>query len=197
MRDIQMSSKQPQPLDVFVSSDEFKRWFVRCTLFAKSYIADQEESENLASEALSILWQKQQQGEDIQDVLPYLFSIIRNKALHYLRHKYVRLYAMSSMETAQTKEIQLRIRSLDSCDPHVLYSSDVQNILKKELDMMSERTRNAFVLSRYKGLSNQEIADAMGIGVKSVEYHMTKALKALRAALKDYLPFIGILVGII
>lgn len=197
MRDFQKSAEQHQSLDVFVTIDEFKRWFIRCTLFAKSYISDQEESENLASEALTILWQKQQSGEVIEDVLPFLFSVVRNKALHYLRHKYVMAFAHSSMETEQTREIQLRIRTLDACDPHVLYSADVQTIMQKELDNMSEQTRKAFILSRFKGLSNQEIADVMGIGVKAVEYHMTKALKALRNALGDYLPFVGIFLSII
>lgn len=192
-----MPAKQPQFLDVFVSSVEFKRWFLRCTLFAKSYISDQEEAENLASEALTILWQRQQAGEEIVDVLPFLFTVVRNKALHYLRHKYVKAYAHASMETAQTREIQLRIKTLDACDPHVLYSSDVQTILNRELDNMPAQTREAFILSRFKGLTNQEIADSMGVGVKAVEYHMTRALKILRAALKDYLPAIGIFLSII
>lgn len=43
-------------------------------------------------------------------------------------------------------------------------------------------------MSRFGGHSVKEIAEATGLSVKGVEYHITKALKALRVALKDYLP---------
>ncbi|MDR1092439.1 MAG: RNA polymerase sigma-70 factor, partial [Prevotella sp.] len=42
--------------------------------------------------------------------------------------------------------------------------------------------------SRFENLSRQEIADALGITKKGVEYHIAKALKSLQTDLKDYLP---------
>lgn len=39
-------------------------------------------------------------------------------------------------------------------------------------------------------MSNREIAETLNISVKGVEYHISKALKALRVALKDYLPLL-------
>ena len=53
---------------------------------------------------------------------------------------------------------------------------------------MPPQTREEFMMSRFQNKSNKEIAESMNISVKSVEYHITKTLKVLRVALKDYLP---------
>lgn len=48
-------------------------------------------------------------------------------------------------------------------------------------------------MSRYEQMPVKEIAARMNITPKSVEYHITKALKVLRIALKDYLPLFYLL----
>ena len=45
-------------------------------------------------------------------------------------------------------------------------------------------------------MTNREIAMELGISEKTVEYHISKALKVLRVALKDYLPLVGIFLGL-
>lgn len=52
---------------------------------------------------------------------------------------------------------------------------------------MPEQSRNIFILSRYQNTPNRMIAEKLGISIKSVEFHITKALKILRTELKDYL----------
>jgi RNA polymerase sigma-70 factor (ECF subfamily) len=43
-------------------------------------------------------------------------------------------------------------------------------------------------MSRYENKSHKEIADLLNMTTKGVEYHINKATKVLRIALKDYLP---------
>lgn len=179
-----------------IEEDSYDRYWWRCVLFAKSYTCDQTQAESMAAEALSILWQKRAAGEHVECVLPFLFCIIRNKALHYLRHESVRVRAHGDIGEDAAREIQFRIDTLESCDPHSLYAEDVHNIMRRTLDSLGEKTDRVFVLSRFEGMSHKDIARELGISEKAVEYHITKALKALRIALKDYLPAIGILLGL-
>ena len=67
--------------------DKFNRYYKRCILFAKSYTCDPVQAESMAAEAMVILWEKMSAGEEVEFVLPFLFSVIRNKALHYLKHR--------------------------------------------------------------------------------------------------------------
>lgn len=90
-------------------------------------------------------------------------------------------------------EYQMRVNSLESCNPHMLYNSDIMDILENCLKGMDDLSRRAFVLSRFKGKSHDEIAKMLGITQRSVTHYISKALKSLRAALKDYLPILQIL----
>ena len=48
-------------------------------------------------------------------------------------------------------------------------------------------------MSRYQDKNHREIAEEVGLSTKSIEYHITKTLKLLRDALKDYFPFLLIM----
>jgi RNA polymerase sigma-70 factor (ECF subfamily) len=54
-----------------------------------------------------------------------------------------------------------------------------------------------FELSRFEELKNREIADKLGITQKTVEAHLTKALKILRNDLKEYLPVLAVITKIL
>ena len=91
------------------------------------------------------------------------------------------------------RELQMRISTLEECNPQELYSMDVQSILKESLKTMHSQTQTVFMLSRFAHKTNEEIARELGIGVKGVEYHITKALKKLRIDLKDFYPLLDVL----
>lgn len=182
--------------DIKLFNGDFKRYYQRCVLFAKSYTHDTAQAECMAAEAMALLWEKRAAGECIEQVLPYLFSVIRNKALHFLRRESLRYQIHGTMESDTSREIRSRIDTLEACDPHALYAEDVQTILHRSLESLGTQTRRVFMLSRFEGLSNRQIAQELGISEKSVEYHMTRALRQLRIDLKDYLPLVALLLGL-
>ena len=104
--------------------------------------------------------------------------------------------AQGEAGTVIFEELTYRIRTLESCDPHVLFEKDVQTILHDTLGSLDRKTGRIFSLSRFDGMTNREIAMELGISEKTVEYHISKALKVLRVALKDYLPLVGIFLGL-
>src|SRR5690606_36787507 len=70
----------------------------------------------------------------------------------------------------------------------VTTDSELQRQLQDALRQLPEKCRTVFQLSRFEELRYQEIADKLGISVKTVEAHMGKALKVLRLRLADFLP---------
>ena len=70
---------------------------------------------------------------------------------------------------------------------------ELRTMLSEALDKLPENTRLIFEKNRFEGKKYTEIAEEQQISVKTVEAHISKALKILRVELKDYLPFLILL----
>ena len=165
----------------------YTSYYKKSFFFAKSYVHDDLAAEVISSESLIKLWEKLK-TEKIDYIEPLLLTILKNKALDYLKHEEVKRTAFESMVDWHQQELSIRISTLESCDPNEIFSDEVESIIRETLKLIPEQTQRIFLLSRFENKSNKEIAELMGISVKGVEYHISKALKALRITLKDYLP---------
>ena len=168
-------------------SDLYAFYYKKSFFFAKSYVHDDLAAEDIASESLIRLWEKLK-IEAIDYVEPLLLTILKNKALDYLKHEEVKRTAFESMTDWHHFELSTRISTLEACNPDEIFSEEVESIVRETLDLLPEQTRRIFLLSRFENKSNKEIAEEMKISIKGVEYHISKALKVLRVSLKDYLP---------
>lgn len=173
-------------------NDIYTSYYKKSFFFAKSYVHDDLAAEDIASESLIKLWEKLK-TEEIDYIEPLLLTILKNKALDYLKHEEVKRTAFESMTDWHYQEFSIRISALEACDPDEIFSEELKRILHETLNLLPEQTRRIFLLSRFENKSNKEIAEQLEISVKGVEYHISKALKMLRVTLKDYLPFFSFL----
>ena len=167
----------------------YTRYYKQAFRFAKSYVHDEAVAEDIASEALIALWEKVE-ITSVEEITPLLFTILKHKALDWLKHEQVKTAAFESFADWQSRELSLRISTLEACSHNDIFSNEIERIVRQSLYQLPQQTRQAFILSRFKEMSNREIAETLNISVKGVEYHISKALKALRVALKDYLPLL-------
>ena len=174
--DIQMSK---MPGNSF--NDIYTSYYKKSFFFAKSYVHNDLAAEDIASEALIKLWEKLK-AEPVEEkyILPLLLTILKNKALDYLKHEEVKRSAFEVMVDWQQQELSIRMSALEACNPDEIFSEEVEKIISATLSTLSEQTRRAFILSRFENKSNKEIAEEMEISIKGVEYHISKALKVLR-----------------
>jgi len=168
-------------------NDIYSLYYKKSFFFAKSYVHNDLAAEDIASESLIKLWEKLK-AEEIDYIEPLLLTILKNKALDYLKHEEVKRTAFESIADWQHYELSIRISALEACDPNEIFSEEVERIIRETLNQLPEQTRQIFQLSRFENKSNKDIAEQTGLSVKGVEYHISKALKVLRIALKDYLP---------
>jgi RNA polymerase sigma-70 factor (ECF subfamily) len=151
------------------------------------YVRNDQVAEDIATESFIKLWEAMKK-ETIEKPLALLLTILKHKSLDYLRTQIGREEAFQAMAEWQQRELSIRISTLEGCNPEDIFSTEIQTILSRTLEELPEQTRNVFKMSRFEQKSGKEIAEALGITVKGVDYHIAKALKALRISLKDYLP---------
>lgn len=118
----------------------------------------------------------------------WIYRIAINKSLEYLRkHKknrkiidldeWVMAEAIGSTNNYSSKDDAFRS----------LVTSNTMEIFAKALETLPAKQRSAFILSKYKDLSQKEIAQVMKIGEKAVESLLQRAKKGLRKILIKYL----------
>ena len=153
-------------------------------------------AEDIYMEAIIQYWEKRKELPADTNIPGYLLTSVKNKALNHLRHLTIRTDAEDQLYDHRQRELNFRIASLESCDPSELFTIEVKEIIRKTLDELPEQTRTIFFKSRYENMTNREIAAELDLSIKTIEFHISKALKLFRNRLKDYLPLLMVLTKI-
>ncbi|WP_295937061.1 RNA polymerase sigma-70 factor [uncultured Alistipes sp.] len=177
-----------QELDIGAFNSFFSTYQQRFIRFAVTYVSDVAAAEDIVMESFVAAWEKRA-ILTAETFPPYTLTIVKNKCLNWLRSLVVRSRAAEDIHSHGTRMLHTRISTLEACDPEELFSEEAMRLVQDTLDKLPVRTRNIFILSRFQGKSYKEIAAEMDTTVKSVEFEISKAMKVLRIALKDYLPF--------
>lgn len=142
------------------------------------FVQDQARAEDLAQELFLRFWEKRHQIEVNSSLPAYLRRMAINEALGYLRrHKH---YEETEFEP------QFEPGAGSSAEESYL-QGELEERIKAAIDTLPPKCRAVFQLSRFEELTYNEIANQMGISIKTVENQMGKALKLLRERLKVYL----------
>ncbi len=165
----------------------YTKYYKKVYGFSRIYVRNDQIAEDIAAESLIKLWETMRK-ETVENPLGLLLTILKHKSLDYLKKQASMEEAFETMAAWQQRELTIRISTLEACNPDDIFSEEIQTILARTLDALPTQTQTVFRMSRFEQRSGKEIAEALGITVKGVEYHIAKALKALRTSLKDYLP---------
>ena len=161
----------------------YTTYYRRAFLFTLSYVHNDLVAEDIVSEAIIYLWELSKKQE-IPSIEAVLITYIRSKSLNYLKHLQVQENVYQNLTDKGQRELEIRISTLEACDPKEVMSEELRSKVKTLLAGMPEKTRIAFISDRLDGKSHKEIAEELGISVKGVEYHISKAVKLLRDNLK-------------
>ena len=159
----------------------FRNYFTYMCSFAHKFIPDMDIVKDIVHEVFTNLWEKREDIDLSKPVKSYLFTAVNNKCLNYIRdHK-----KFNSFE-----EVSEVFSNRYANENNAAIEGELKEKIKQTLDALPEKCREVFELSRFEGLKYQEIADRLGISVKTVENQMGKALKVFRESLKEYLTIV-------
>ena len=169
----------------------YKLYYPKMFAFAKNYVPANEDAENIVQDVFLILWERKEEIEISFTLTTYLFTLVKNRCLNFLRLKLIEEEYNSQMK----EELGFKLYALETFNYSYQSEEELQEVIRRALDTLPERCREVFIKSRIEGLKYKEISDELGISVNTVENQMVTALKKLRVALKDYLPLLLFLVN--
>lgn len=161
----------------------FREYYTEVCRTVLRIIPDPGIAEDIAQEVFFELWRKREVLTVTSSFGAYLRRAARNKSLNFIRDRKVN-------PEGEDKLPQIREKQIDA--GRQLEVQDLQNSIDQSISQLPERCRLVFSLSRFEDMSYQEIADHLGISIKTVENQISKALRLLREALGPHLSwFVG------
>jgi len=163
----------------------FKKHFRELHAYSYSLLKDWDIAEEIVQALFLKLWEKNEWAHIQTSIKSYLYKSVYHDSLNHIRRQ----------------KVQLRYQTLTahSMKNHTddaagkLKLSELEQHLNKALNKLPEKCRAIFHLSRFEELKYQEIATQLDISIKTVETHMGKALRILRKEMKEFLPFIALM----
>ena len=157
----------------------FTAYYPRLRNYASRFIADVDDVEDILQDCFVNLWNRRMMLTGVS-LSSMLFTMVRNGCLNFLKHKAIAEgYNTEELKQLSGSEALYNYDFFGSADEELLYQ-ELQRQIRDVLQSLPERSRQVFMMSRFDGLKNKEIAERLDISVKVVEKHITKSLTILR-----------------
>lgn len=142
-----------------------------------------EVTEEIVQEVFFSLWTRREVLQLTTSLAAWLFTAVKYQIFNYIRSDKVRrTYASSFSRFDSALE--------DNSNQEHMDCADLASAVEKEVSRLPEKCQQVYRMSRDQHQSVQDIAAALNISHKTVENHLTKALKHLRLAFREYFLFL-------
>ncbi|MDE6654132.1 MAG: RNA polymerase sigma-70 factor [Muribaculaceae bacterium] len=157
----------------------FRRLYLPLGMYAMRIVGDADDAEDIVEDTFVKVWQSVSSGMEVADFSAFMYRSVRNRCVSFLRSK------------VEHEDVSL----IPDVSEEVIDTSVRDARIWRAIDDLPEKCREIFLMSKRDGYSNAEIADELGISIKTVKNQMTKAFSRLREALTPhhkpfFLPFL-------
>src|SRR5258708_26284981 len=163
--------KDGQAFDNFYT-EHYKNFF----LAAFSYLKDAGLAEETVNDVFVKLWESAKTIEIESSLAAYVYRAVVNRSLDVI----------DKNKRRQRRQIEFRRLPEETLELRSMEENELKIRLYKVIDQLPDQCQKVFRMSRFEELKQQEIADRLGISIKTVKNHITHALKQLNRVLGDW-----------
>lgn len=166
----------------------FRKYYSDLAFYATRLVGEHD-AEDVVQEAFAELWNRKETvtGEHAK---AFLYRAVYTRALNVLKHRAVR--SDYSTLTKSIEEQRARYYCPDDNNDVIAHieGGELRKELNDAIENLSPRCREVFRMSYLHDLSNKDIAERLGVSLRTVESQMYKALRSLRQRLKHVMPLL-------
>jgi RNA polymerase sigma-70 factor (ECF subfamily) len=160
----------------------YNRYWQPLFVVASHKIGNLPEAEEIVQDIFLDLWRRRGELVITSGLSAYLATCVKYKVLNVL--------AKRQLALRYTKYASRALSTEDHSTEDWLQFEQLKDQLAEATAKLPEKCRMVFQLSRAKGFSQKQIAIQLGISEKTVESHLSKALRTLRNCLGQLLSFL-------
>lgn len=160
----------------------FREYYVCLCAYSRKYVGRKEIAEEIVTDIFYSLWKNRNELIISTSIKSYLFKAAFNNSIHYLRTIEKERRLSDFFNNSEYPQFSI---SPDEMSEKSLIREDFYEKIEAAVNNLPPQQQQAFRLKRFEGKKNKEIAEIMGIAVKTVEMHLSKALLKLRDDLKS------------
>ena len=155
----------------------FNRYWSKLYAAAYKRVKHREAAEEIVQDLFTLLWSKRKSVQIHTSLAAYLYTSVRYMVFNHIQKEAVRENYKDSFQAANI--------FYDNSTEETVLLNDLNRNIEKEVNHLPPKCRSVFELSRKENKTNQEIAEVLDISEKTVEGHLTKAIKLLKLSLSD------------
>lgn len=152
-------------------------YFSRLMRFVSLYVDASAEAEEIVSDTFLVVWNNRKTLLNIVHFDSYLYTIARNKAISYFRTQ-----RMKRVEWSETT-IDLFLHTDTTPEDDLITKENIDR-LNAAINALPNKCRMVFKLVREDKLKYKEVAEMLDISIKTLEAHLSTAVKKLRETLR-------------
>ena len=156
----------------------FRQYYASLVRFSFRFVADEDIAAEVVQDFFVHLWTKHKSLSINSSIKSYMMQSVRNLSLTYINKE--RSHAESNLSIYSEEG-----EAFDASEE--LQGQNLEDAYRKIVAGMPEKRREVFMLSRFDGLKYAEIAERLNLSQKTVEAHISAAIKQLKDGLKDYI----------
>ena len=143
---------------------------------ALRFVYTREVAEDIVSEVFYQLWKTEAYLSVQFTYRTYLYAAVRHRAYNYLRDELTGSRTPASLE-------EMDVAGGDESPQTLIEYDETFQRLEKVINELPSQCQRVFLMSRFENRKNQEIANELGIALKTVEAHLSRALTQIRRAI--------------
>lgn len=188
-----LDKSHPELIKKLIIGDEetyislFREYYVALCSYARRYVGRKDVAEEIVSDTFLKIWENKETLRITSSIKSYLFQAVCNNSLYYLRKLKKDLVLDDFFQSTESENIGFALIAED-IDEQSLTMENIHSKIVDAVDSLPEQQQRVFRLKRFEGKKNKEVAEIMGLSIKTVEMHLSKATLNLQKALKNYLP---------
>ncbi|MEP7380743.1 MAG: RNA polymerase sigma-70 factor [Gemmatimonadota bacterium] len=177
------ATPQPHPssaADPQLLEELLRDYWKPLVAYAERLLGDHAAAEDVVQRGFVRLWQREYQLPPHDEMRPFLYRMVRNLVANEWRR--AANLARWQEEAAHQEEYEP-----SHCSHSLLEAAELERAIELAVETLPPRRREAFVLSRYHGLSNTQVAEVLGVSPQTVANQLVSSLRTLRELLRNRL----------